>query len=199
MHKLPELLYDFNDLEPHMDAKTVEIHYTKHHNGYIDKLNTALDKYPELQEKSIEELLKNLDTIPEDIRDAVKNNGGGHYNHTNFWLSMGKPNENKPNGQILDSINQTFGSFDEFKQAFTQKAATLFASGWVWLEKEADGNLAIEKYKNHEGPLMYGKEPVFCIDVWEHAYYLKYQNKRAEFIDAWWNLINWDSIEKFFV
>ncbi len=195
-HELPALPYAFNALEPYMDAKTVEIHWGKHHKTYVDKLNSALEKHPELFEKSVEKLLKNLNAVPEDIRTAVRNFGGGHANHSLFWEVMtGKKMEYK--GKVLDKIKKDFGSFSEFQKQFTDKATTLFGSGYCWLVV-SDGKLEIMTTKDQDSPLSVGKKPILVIDVWEHSYYLKYQNRRAEYVEAWWNLVNWKRVEELY-
>ncbi|MEK6908856.1 MAG: superoxide dismutase [Nanoarchaeota archaeon] len=197
-HVLPKLPYAFDALEPYMDAKTVEIHYSKHHQTYCDKLNVALEKHPELFDKTVEELVANLKVIPEDIRNAVRNFGGGFVNHNIFWEVMGPVSkDNHLKGKIIEKINRDFGSFDEFKKQFTEKATTLFGSGYCWLVL-SDGKLEIMTTKDQDSPLSVGKKPVLVIDVWEHSYYLKYQNRRSEFIEAWWNLINWNRVNELF-
>ena len=197
-HQLPKLLYSFDALEPYMDSKTVELHYTKHHQGYCDKFNLALEKHPKLFEKNAEELLSNLNIIPEDIKKQVINFGGGYVNHNIFWECMAPHSINKIKGKILESINKNFGSFEEFKKQFTEKAITLFGSGYCWLVTNQNDKLEIITTKDQESPLSIGKKPVLVIDVWEHAYYLKYQNRRAEFIEAWWNIVNWQKVEENF-
>ena len=183
-HTLPQLPYEYNALEPHIDAQTMEIHYTKHHQGYVDKLNAALEKYPELQEKSIEDLLKDLNSLPEDIRTAVRNNGGGHYNHSLFWNIMA-PNAAAASGKLKEDIEAKWGSMDAFKEEFSQAAATRFGSGWAWLSLNGNKELVISSTANQDCPLSEGLTPIFGLDVWEHAYYLKYQNRRPEYIKAW--------------
>jgi superoxide dismutase, Fe-Mn family len=194
-HALPSLPYAFDALEPHIDAKTMEIHHGKHHQTYVTNLNAALEKYPELQSKSVEELLKGIATVPEDIRTAVRNHGGGHANHTMFWEIMGPNAGGAPTGAIADAINGTFGGFDSFKDQFKKAATGRFGSGWAWLV-DNKGTLAIESTANQDSPLMDGKKPIFGIDVWEHAYYLKYQWQRPVYVDAWWNVVNWAAINK---
>ncbi|MDO8503457.1 MAG: superoxide dismutase [bacterium] len=197
-YTLPQLPYPYNALEPYIDAQTMEIHHTKHHQGYIDKLNAALEKYPEWQNKPVEELLKSLDQIPEDIRTAVRNHGGGHYNHSLFWKMMAPPatGGSTPSGQVVEAINKTFGSFDEFKKKFTEAAVGRFGSGWAWLVKDSTGALLVVSTANQDSPLSEGQKPLLGLDVWEHAYYLKYQNRRLEYIEAWWNVVNWEEVEK---
>ncbi|MFH5837391.1 superoxide dismutase [Proteiniclasticum sp. C24MP] len=196
-HELPKLPYDYNALEPYVDAQTMEIHYSKHHNGYVTKLNGALEKYPELQEKSLKELLTDLNAVPEDIRTAVRNNGGGHMNHSLFWTVMKKAEGQKPEGELLEAINEKFGSFDEFKTVFSDAAATRFGSGWAWLVVKG-GKLEVMSTPNQDNPVSEGYEPILGLDVWEHAYYLKYQNRRPEYIENWFNVVNWDEVSKLF-
>jgi len=191
-HELPSLPYEFNALEPYIDAKTMEIHHGKHHAGYITKLNTALEKHPELKEKSVEELLTDTDSIPEDIKTAVINNGGGHANHSLFWEIL-SPKKQKCSGKILKEIEKEFGSFEEFKKKFSEAATARFGSGWAWLVLK-DNKLEIISTANQDSPLMDNKKPLLGLDVWEHAYYLKYQNKRPDYIEAFWNIINWKKV-----
>lgn len=183
-HTLSPLPYAYNALEPFIDAQTMEIHHTKHHQAYIDKLNAALAKYPELAEKSIEELLKDLNSIPEDIRTAVRDHGGGHHNHTFFWNIMA-PNAAKASGKLLEAINAKWGNTEKFKEEFTTAALNRFGSGWAWLVLNKDKNLLVTSTANQDSPLMEGHSPILGIDVWEHAYYLKYQNRRGDYIKAW--------------
>jgi superoxide dismutase, Fe-Mn family len=194
-HELPPLPYAYNALEPHIDDQTMRIHHDKHHGGYVNNLNAALEQHPALQGKSVEELLRALATVPEAIRTAVRNNGGGHANHTMFWEIM-KPGGGAPAGRILDAIVSTFGSLDRFKDQFSKTAMSRFGSGWAWLVQGPDGKLAIESTANQDTPLIDGKWPVFGLDVWEHAYYLKYQNRRADYVGAWWNVVNWVEVGK---
>ena len=196
-HQLPPLPYDFAALEPHIDAQTMQIHHDKHHNAYVTNLNAALEKYPDLQSKSIEDLLRDISKVPEDIRMAVRNNGGGHMNHTMFWQIMGPKGGGAPTGALGDAIKSTFGSFDSFKEKFGQSGATRFGSGWAWLVKTG-GKIDIYSTANQDSPVMEGKTPVMGLDVWEHAYYLKYQNRRPDYISAWWNVVNWEEIENRF-
>jgi superoxide dismutase, Fe-Mn family len=196
-HALPPLPYAYNALEPHMDELTLRIHHDKHHATYVNNLNAALEKYPDLQQKSLEDLLKGIGSVPEAIRTAVRNNGGQTYNHNLYWECMAPNAGGAPTGAIAPAISSAFGSFDAFKEQFSKAALTRFGSGWGWLVK-ADGKLAIESSSNEGCPLMDGKTPLLVIDVWEHAYYLKYQNRRADFIAAWWNLVNWDAVNKRF-
>lgn len=194
--ELPKLPYAYDSLEPYIDARTMEIHYTKHHATYVNKLNEALAKYPELMNKGIEDLLKDLDNIPSDIREAVRNNGGGHYNHTLFWNIMGPNGSRKPVGKLAQALEKTFGNFEKFKSEFSNSAINRFGSGWAWLVMDNYGHLAVMSTPNQDNPISVGLSPIFGIDVWEHAYYLKYQNRRAEYIESWWNVINWDEVEK---
>ncbi len=195
-HKLPELPYSYDALEPYIDARTMEIHHTKHHAGYVKKLNAALEKYPKLAGYTLEELLRNLESVPEDIRTAVRNNGGGHYNHSLFWRIMGPNAGGNPRGELLDAIVKTFGSFEEFKERFSKAAATRFGSGWAWLAVTRFGDLVVFSTPNQDNPVMMGIVPVLGLDVWEHAYYLKYQNRRTEYIENWWNVVNWEEVAK---
>lgn len=190
-HTLPQLPYAYDALEPYIDARTMEIHHALHHQAYVDKLNAALEKYPELQEKPIDELLKNLSAIPEDIRGAVRNHGGGHYNHSLFWNWLAPNSEKTPMGELAKKIEATFGSFEKCKEEFTSAALNRFGSGWAWLVKDASGGLKILSTANQDNPISEGFIPLLGIDVWEHAYYLKYQNRRAEYIAAWWNVVKW--------
>ena len=194
-HSLPPLPYPTDALEPHIDKQTMEIHHGKHHNAYVTNLNAALDKHPELQSKSIEDLLRDLNTVPEDIRTAVRNNGGGHHNHTMFWQIMGPNAGGAPTGAIADAITGSFGTFDAFKEQVSKAGVGRFGSGWAWVIDQG-GKLVVESTANQDSPLMEGKKPVFGVDVWEHAYYLKYQNRRPDYIAAWWNVVNWAEINK---
>ena len=194
-HTLPPLPYAFDALEPHIDKQTMEIHHGKHHQAYINNLNTALEKHPDLQSKSVEELIRGLNTVPEDIRTAVRNNGGGHANHTMFWQVMGPHAGGQPTGAIADAIKSSFGGFDAFKEQLAKAGVGRFGSGWAWV-LDHGGKLVIESTANQDSPLMEGKKPVFGIDVWEHAYYLKYQNRRPDYISAWWNVVNWNEVNK---
>ena len=196
-YEVPPLPYDYNALEPHIDEQTMRIHHDKHHAAYVNNLNTALEKYPELQQKSIEDLLKGINTVPEDIRTAVRNNGGGHSNHTMFWELMGPGKGGAPAGALGAAINSAFSTFDSFKEQFAKAGAGRFGSGWVWLI-DAGGKLVIESSANQDSPLMEGKKAILGLDVWEHAYYLKYQNRRPDYITAWWNVVNWDAVSKRF-
>jgi superoxide dismutase, Fe-Mn family len=197
-HTLPPLPYAANALEPHIDAQTMEIHHGKHHNAYVTNLNAALEKAPELADKPLEELLKTLNAVPEAIRTAVRNNGGGHWNHSQFWKTMGPNGGGAPSGKLADAINSAFGDFEKFKEQFNAAGAGRFGSGWVWLVKEG-GKLAITSTPNQDNPLMEGKSaPLLGNDVWEHAYYLKYQNRRPDYLKAWWNTVNWGEVGKRF-
>jgi len=194
-HSLPPLPYPSDALEPYIDKQTMEIHHGKHHQAYVTNLNAALEKHPALQSKSVEDLLKGINTVPEDIRTAVRNNGGGHANHSMFWQIMGPKAGGAPTGKIADAINGSFGSFDKFKEEFKKAAVGRFGSGWAWVI-ESGNKLSIESTANQDSPLMENKNIVFGIDVWEHAYYLKYQNRRPDYVDAWWNVVNWAEINK---
>ncbi len=195
--ELPKLPYAYDALEPYIDARTMEIHHSKHHAGYTKKLNAALEKHPELFEKSIEELVGNPDSIPEDIRTAVRNNGGGYYNHAIFWTVMGPNGGGAPSGALAQAIEAAFGGFDAFKQTFSNAAATRFGSGWAWLGLK-NGALEVISMPNQDAPLLAGLTPILGIDVWEHAYYLKYQNRRGDYIANWWNVVNWDEVARRF-
>lgn len=193
---LPPLPYSYDALEPYIDAKTMEIHYTKHHQGYIDNLNGALINYPDLQTLDLIQILGDLTLIPEVIRNTVRNNGGGHYNHSMFWVLMKKNGGGYPKGKIGAEIVKQFQSFDHFKQLLNTGAKSVFGSGWCWLVVNKAGNLEILATPNQDSPISNGLIPIFGIDVWEHAYYLKYQNRRPEYIEAWWNTVNWDQVEE---
>ncbi|HXA76032.1 MAG TPA: superoxide dismutase [Candidatus Acidoferrales bacterium] len=192
-YTLPPLPYSFDALEPYIDAKTMEIHHDKHHNAYVTNLNKALESSPDLQKLSIEELLAHLGNVPENIRTAVRNNGGGHLNHSMFWKLMKKGGGGEPSGDLGGAITKAFGSFADFKTKFAQAATTRFGSGWAWLLVK-DGKLAIESTANQDNPIMDGGKGVLGLDVWEHAYYLKYQNKRPDYIEAWWSVVNWAQV-----
>ncbi len=194
-HQLPKLPYAFNALEPHVDEMTMRIHYEKHHGAYVNNLNAALEKHPNLQAKSAEDLIRDLSSVPEDIRTTVRNNGGGHVNHTMFWQIM-KPNGGLPSGRAREAIEAAFSTLDAFRDQFTKAALSRFGSGWAWLVRLSDGRLAIESTPNQDNPLMEGKYPLLGLDVWEHAYYLKYQNRRADYVGAWWNVVNWAEVGK---
>ncbi|MEZ4666666.1 MAG: superoxide dismutase [Anaerolineae bacterium] len=194
--ELPQLPYAANALEPHIDARTMEIHHGKHHNAYVTNLNKALESYPDLQSKSLDELLKSLESLPEAIRTAVRNNGGGHANHTLFWQIMGPGKGGEPSGDLAAAINAAFGSFAAFKEKFAAAGAGRFGSGWAWLIAEKGGAVSITSTPNQDTPVMEGKTPILGLDVWEHAYYLNYQNRRPDYIAAWWNVVNWDEVAK---
>ena len=195
---LPPLPYDYKALEPHIDEQTMRLHHDKHHAAYVNNVNAALEPYPDLQKLSIEELLANLNKVPETARTKVRNNGGGHFNHTIFWEMMTPGGAKEPAGALADGINQAFGSLATFKQQFAQACIDRFGSGWGWLVADRGGKLTIESTPNQDTPVMEGKTPVLGCDVWEHAYYLKYQNRRADYVDAWWNVVNWDAVGKRF-
>ena len=197
-HELPALPYEFSDLEPHIDARTMEIHHGKHHNAYITNLNAALEGHPELQDKSIEDLLKDLGAIPSDIRGAVQNNGGGHYNHTLFWPSMSSNGGGMPSGDLAAAIDSTFNDFESFKAKFSTAAATRFGSGWAWLSIDGNSNLVVSSTANQDNPISEGMSPILGLDVWEHAYYLNYQNLRPDYISAWWNIVDWNKVAERF-
>ena len=194
-HELPGLPYGFDALAPHIDEQTMRIHHGKHHATYVAKLNGALEGHPDLQGRSVEELVGDLDAVPEGIRTAVRNNGGGHANHTLFWQVMAPGAGGAPSGNIGDAINGAFGGFDAFKEKFAAAAVGRFGSGWAWLVKDG-GSVAIESTPNQDTPLMSGRVPVLGLDVWEHAYYLNYQNRRPDYIAAWWNVVNWDEVNR---
>ncbi|HEU4698229.1 MAG TPA: superoxide dismutase [Gemmatimonadales bacterium] len=191
---LPPLPYDYNALEPYIDEQTMRLHHDKHHAAYVNNLNAALEQAPELQNKSLEDLLTNINQVPEAIRTAVRNNGGGDHNHTLFWQIMTPGGAKAPEGALADAIKQTFGGVDQFKEQLQKAAAGRFGSGWGWLTMDKGGKLAIESTANQDSPLMEGKFPVMGVDVWEHAYYLKYQNRRPEYLTAWWNVVNWTEV-----
>ena len=191
--KLPDLPYAFDALEPHIDARTMEIHHDKHHAAYTNKLNEALEKHPQFQDKSIEELLRGIEGLPEDIRTAVRNNGGGYANHAMFWEIMGPGGGGEPTGALADAIAKKFGSFSDFRQKVNAAGAGQFGSGWAWLVA-TDGGIEVYSTANQDSPLMKGHRPIRGVDVWEHAYYLKYQNRRPDYLEAWWNTLNWDEI-----
>ena len=196
-HQLPALPYDAAALEPHIDTQTMQIHHGKHHAAYVNNLNAALEPHADLAGKSAEDLIRNLSAVPEAIRTAVRNNGGGHVNHAMFWQIMGPGKGGAPSGALADAIAGAFGSFDAFKEQFAKAGMTRFGSGWAWLV-ESGGKLAIESTANQDNPMMDGKRPVMGVDVWEHAYYLKYQNRRNDYLAAWWHVVNWDEVARRF-
>lgn len=197
-YTLMELPYAYDALEPHIDARTMEIHHTKHHQGYTNNLNAALEKFPEFEDHSVKQLLENLTSLPDEIRTAVRNNGGGFKNHNIFWKVMSPDGGGAPSGQLADAINDAFGSFESFKNAFSNAAATRFGSGWAWLCKTPDGSLKVTSTPNQDNPYTDGLTPILGLDVWEHAYYLNYQNRRGDYISAWWNVVNWDEVARRF-
>lgn len=196
MFNLPDLPYEYNALEPHIDEQTMRIHHDKHHNAYVEKLNAAVEKFKALQ-MDINELMKDLDAIPDDIKSAVRNHGGGHANHSLFWTVMAPNKGGEPQGSLADAINSSFGNLQAFREEFSKAAMGRFGSGWAWLVVDV-GNLKVLDTPNQDTPLSAGKTPILGIDVWEHAYYLKYQNRRAEYIEAWWNVVNWDQVAENF-
>jgi superoxide dismutase, Fe-Mn family len=195
-HELPPLPYDYTALEPYIDEKTMHLHHDMHHGTYVKNLNAALEKYSNLQSKSPEELLRDLNAIPEDIRTTVRNNGGGHVNHTMFWKIMRPKGGGDPSGPIADVIKKSFGSFKDFQTKFNDTGTKVFGSGWVWLAGKSSGEVQIVTTPNQDNPISQGLFPIMGNDVWEHAYYLKYNNRRAEYLQAWWNVVNWDEINK---
>ncbi len=197
-YELPKLPYPYDALEPYIDARTMEIHHSKHHAGYVNKVNAALEGFPDLLTKPIEELLQELDAIPEEIRTAVRNTGGGHANHTLFWENMAPGASEKPAGPLADAIAKSFGEFEAFKNKFSSTAAGHFGSGWAWLAVDGSGGLQVLSTTNQDTPLSEGMKPILTLDVWEHAYYLKYQNRRPDFITAWWNVVNWDQVTQMY-
>lgn len=197
--QLPPLLYDAAALEPHIDAATMRLHHDRHHAAYVENLNRAVAAHPELRDRELEDLLRNLDGLPEPARAAVRNNGGGHYNHTMFWRIMGPQAGGAPNGAVASALNRSFGSFDRFRELFNQAGERHFGSGWVWLARTPDGMLQIRTTVNQDNPLMRGgATPILGNDLWEHAYYLKYQNRRADYLGAWWNVVNWEEVNRRF-
>jgi Fe-Mn family superoxide dismutase len=198
MFTLMQLPYEFDALEPYIDAQTVQIHYGKHHQGYVNKLNTALEGLDDLLAMSIEELLLNIDSVPEGKKTAVLNSGGQVYNHNLYWESLAPQSGGEPTGELLEAINSSFGSFENFKKEFSEAGATQFGSGWAWLSVDANGSLVIDKTSNADTPLLHGKKPLMTMDVWEHAYYLKYKNARPDYIEAFWKLVNWDEVARKF-
>jgi Fe-Mn family superoxide dismutase len=198
-YELPSLNYEYSALEPYIDAKTMELHHAKHHQTYVNKLNEALEKHPELYNTDLEQLIANTESIPEDIRTAVKNHGGGHFNHTFFWSILSPVFDQKLDDALLTAIVETFGDFETFKTKFSTEALNRFGSGWAWLVKDTQGKLIITNTQNQDSPISQGLTPLLTIDVWEHAYYLKYQNKRNEYIESWWHVVNWKKVNELFV
>ena len=197
-HSLPPLPYDYAALEPYIDAQTMTLHHDKHHAAYVNNLNAAVEKHPQLANKSVEDLLRDINSVPDDVRTAVRNNGGGHMNHTMFWQIMKPKGGGPPTGRIADEIKKSFGSFEEFQKQFNDAGTKRFGSGWVWLIRSKAGKLEITSTANQDNPIMDGHHAIMGNDVWEHAYYLKYQNRRPEYLTAWWNVVNWDEINKRF-
>lgn len=194
--ELPRLPYDFSALEPYIDTRTMEIHHSKHHAAYTNNLNAALEKHPELSSKTIEELLGDLDAVPADIRTAVTNHGGGYFAHSLFWTIMGPKSGGEPQGDLAKALGDAFGDFSAFKDMFSKAAATQFGSGWAWLNAAPGGKLTVNSTSNQDSPISKGLTPILTVDVWEHAYYLKYQNRRPEWIENWWNTVNWDEVAR---
>ncbi|HEY4304591.1 MAG TPA: superoxide dismutase [Gemmatimonadaceae bacterium] len=194
---LPNLPYAFDALEPHIDSQTMQIHHGKHHQAYVNNLNAAIEKAPELANKSLDDLMRDINSVPESVRTAVRNNGGGHWNHSLFWQIMGPATGGEPTGKLADAIKSAFGDFAKFKEQFAAAGTGRFGSGWAWLVNDG-GKLSITSSPNQDNPLMEGKNAILGLDVWEHAYYLKYQNKRPDYIGAWWNVVNWDEVAKRF-
>ncbi|MBD3616764.1 MAG: superoxide dismutase [Gracilimonas sp.] len=194
-YSLPDLPYDYDALEPHIDARTMEIHHTKHHQGYTNKVNAALEGH-EFAELDIEEVLRRIDEVPADKKQAVINNGGGYANHKLFWTILSPNGGGNPDGELADAIKKTFGSFDKFKEEFSNTAGSRFGSGWAWLSVDGRGNLVVHSTPNQDSPLMEGYTPILGLDVWEHAYYLNYQNRRPDYISSFWNVVNWDQVAK---
>jgi Fe-Mn family superoxide dismutase len=196
-HTLPDLPYAFDALEPHIDAKTMEIHHDKHHATYVSKLNDALKDHPDLQSKSVEDLLREIQSVPESIRTAVRNHGGGHANHSLFWTVMGPGGGGRPSGELADAVDDAFGGFDDFKKQLTETAGGVFGSGWGWLVADG-GKLRVVARPNQDSPLADGLTPILGVDVWEHAYYLKYQNRRPDYLEAWWRVVDWEAVAERF-
>ena len=192
-YQLPDLPYAYDALEPHIDEETMKLHHAKHHNGYVNKTNAALENHPKLAEKTIEDLIADLDSVPEDIKADIRNQGGGHVNHSLFWTVLSPNGGGEPTGDLAQEIENTFGSFEKFKDAFKTEATGRFGSGWAWLVVN-NGKLEITNTLNQDSPLTEGKTPILGIDVWEHAYYLNYQNKRGDYVDAFWNVVNWEEV-----
>lgn len=198
-HSVPDLLYSYDALEPFIDQQTMEIHHQKHHGAYVSKLNAALEGHSELEGKDIEKILEDLNSVPENIRTAVRNNGGGHYNHTLFWNIMGPNKGGAPSGDLASQISSTFGSFEKFKSDFSNAAVNRFGSGWAWLVLNSNHNLEVTSTPNQDSPVSEGKKVIMGLDVWEHAYYLKYQNRRPEYIENWWNVVDWDAVGEIYL
>jgi len=196
--EVPPLPYDYSALEPYIDEETMHLHHDKHHQAYVNNLNAALEKYPDLQSKSAEDLIRDLNSVPEDIRTAVRNNGGGHVNHSMFWEIMGPNGGGEPTGAIGSAIQEAFGSFEDFKKQFNDAGAKRFGSGWAWLVASSGGKLQVVSSANQDNPMSEGSYPILGNDVWEHAYYLKYQNRRPDYLNAWWNVVNWDAVNQRF-
>ena len=194
--ELPKLPYAFDALEPHIDAQTMEIHHDRHHAAYVNNANAALEKHPELANKSVEDLLRGIASVPEDIRKVIQNNAGGHSNHSIFWSIMGPGGGGAPSGKLGDAITSTFGGYDTLKEQLQKAAVGQFGSGWAWLIADGGGKLAVKGYPNQDSPYMENLTPILGVDVWEHAYYLKYQNRRPDYLAAWWNVLNWDEVAK---
>jgi superoxide dismutase, Fe-Mn family len=194
--EVPPLPYDYSALEPHIDEQTMRIHHDKHHQAYVNNLNAVLEKHPNLQSKSVNELIQNLDAVPEDIRTVVRNNGGGHANHSMFWEIMSAGGGGEPKGELAAAIQSTFGSFADLKDKVSKAAVGRFGSGWGWLAVDQKGGLVVISTPNQDSPLMDGMTPLLGVDVWEHAYYLKYQNRRPDYVEAWWNVVNWDEVAR---
>ncbi|MEL4898299.1 superoxide dismutase [Crocosphaera sp. Alani8] len=188
------LSYGFNGLQPSIDEKTMKIHYSGHHAGYLSNLKEAISQYPQLKGETLSQLLENLDRVPKDIRNSVRNNGGGHYNHTLFWSIMSPDGGGQPNGELASAINQTFGSFDQFRQQFNAEGKKVFGSGWIWLTSNSKGQLEISSQSGQDNPILEGKYPILGVDVWEHAYYLNYKNARLNYLEEWWNLVDWNEV-----
>lgn len=199
LYTLPVLPYEYDALEPYIDSETMKIHHDKHHAAYVNNLNSAIEKYPDLFEKNAEDLIKNLDNVPEEIRTVVKNNAGGHVNHSMFWSIMSPNGEREPKGKLLEDIKKYFGSFEEFQNKFNDAGLKRFGSGWIWLVKNKEGELDIISTANQDNPMTDGSLPIMGNDVWEHAYYLKYKNMRVDYLKNWWNVVNWEEIEKRFI
>jgi len=195
---LPDLLYEYDAFEPYIDAQTMEIHYSKHHQGYVDKLNTALEEYPDLLQKDVKKLLNNVEDFPVDIQTAIKNNGGGHANHSLFWTVISPDGGGNPKGDLRDALETRFNSLNDFKEEFEAIALSQFGSGWAWLVVDDDDDLQVHSTGNQDSPLMEDETPILVLDLWEHAYYLKYQNRRADYIRAFWKIVNWEEVARQF-